>query len=163
MRPDPDAGPNEGYRLGVLSYVDDCAVWVTYEEAAESPVLIRERVDDLGSGVDSPIMDGVDVIDLNGDVWMNVGFDIERHNAELDFSPVGAEEENPVEAASFFEPDDVPIKGSALLEAIGPDVRLDPFDGHIRSLEPSSDPRTAPTSSSRQIRIRSGAVARHER
>jgi hypothetical protein len=44
----------------VLRHVDDCAVWVADEETAESPVLVRERVDDLGTGDDGPIVDGVD-------------------------------------------------------------------------------------------------------
>jgi hypothetical protein len=36
----------------VLRYVDDRAVGIAHEEAAEPPVLIGQRVDDLGSGVD---------------------------------------------------------------------------------------------------------------
>lgn len=146
---DPVAYAMDFWWLSVLRHVDDRAVGVADEEAAESPILVRKRVDDLGSRGDSTIVDDVDIIDLDGNIRMDMGLDIEGHDAELDLALVGAEEENPVEAAVFLEPYDVAIKGSAFLEAVGPDVGLDSFDGHVRSVEPLRDPQRTRTSSSR--------------
>ena len=57
---------------------------------------------------------------------------------ELDFLLIGTEEQNPVEAMTAVEPDDLVVERPALIETLGEDVRLDPLDGHIHVL-PAGD------------------------
>ena len=49
----------------MLSHVDDSAVRVSHKESSEPPVLVGKRVDDLGSGLDGPRVNYVDIVHLN--------------------------------------------------------------------------------------------------
>jgi len=120
----------------VLGHVDDGAVGVSDEKSPQSPVFAGQEVDDLGSSPHRPLVNRVDVVDLDGDVGMDVGLDVQPGDAELHLGAVAAKEQDPVEAALLFQPDDALVEGPALVEAVGLDVGLDPPDPHSGSLVP---------------------------
>src|ERR1700730_5836319 len=94
----------------VLGHVDDRAVRVSDKESPEAPVLVRERVDDLGSSLDGSAENRVDVVDLDGDVGVDSGLDVQAHDTELHLAMVCPEEQNPVEATMLFQPDHIPVE-----------------------------------------------------
>src|SRR5262245_62975169 len=89
-------------------------------------------------------MNGVDVVDFNRDVRVDVGLDVELGDAQLHFGLVRAEKENPFESFAAVETDDVLVERSALVEPFGQDVRLYSSDGH-RSNKMASPLRASPT------------------
>jgi hypothetical protein len=76
----------------VLGHVDDSAVRVADKESAESPVFVRERIDDVGPSLDGSGENRVNVVDLDGDVRMDSGLDIQAHDTELHLGVVRTEE-----------------------------------------------------------------------
>ena len=96
----------------MLGDVDHRAVGIAHEEAAEAPLLVGDRVDDLGSRGYGTFMHLVDVVDFDRDVGMDVGLEVQLHHAQLHFGLVGAEEEDPVEAVPAVEADRLSAKRS---------------------------------------------------
>jgi hypothetical protein len=89
----------------------------------------KKRLDDFRSGGDGALVNRVDVVDLDRDVWMNVCVDVQLHHAQLHLGLVGAEEKDPVETLATRQSDHVVVERPALVEAIGEDVRLDALVG----------------------------------
>jgi len=141
----PDLGRAERVTAGLLT------LWTLAFDALVDDGELTGAVLDALTAWYSAIVDSVDIVDLYGDVRVDMSLDIESHDAELDLALIGAEEENPVEAATFLESYDVTIKGAAFIETIGSDVGLDSFDGHAQSLERWPDPRTTRKPSSRLL------------
>src|SRR5262245_43295677 len=121
--------------LAVLGDVDHRAVRVTHEEATQSPLLFGEWIEDLGPGLAGALEHLFHVIYLDRHVRMDVGLDVQLHHAQLNLALVGAEEEDPVEPFTFLEADHVDVEGSALVESVRQDIRLDPLHGHVRTLD----------------------------
>src|SRR6266487_4329851 len=118
----------------VRGHVDDGAVWVPDEKPPQSPLFAGKGIDDLGSSLHSPLVNRIDVVDLDGDLRMDVGLDVQPRDAELHLMAVAPEEQDPVEAAMFLQPDDALIEGPALVEVVRSDIGLDSLDSHQRSL-----------------------------
>src|SRR6185369_2019135 len=116
--------------LAVLRDIDDRSVRITDEEASEPPLLIRERIDNLSSSRDGASMDLVHIIHLDGDVWVDPCVHVELHHAELHFSLLRPEEQDPFESVCLAETEDAGVERPALVEALRKDVRLDPLDRH---------------------------------
>jgi hypothetical protein len=75
-------------------------------------------------------MHGINVVYLDRDVRVYASLDVELHHAQLHLALLGAEEDDPVEAAATIEADHILIERPALVEPLGQDVRLDPLDAH---------------------------------
>ncbi len=88
----PMAGGRGMASVGVLGDVHDRAVRIAHEEASETPLLVGDRVGDLGAGFDRACVDFVDVVDLDGHVRVLVCLDVQRRDAELDLALLGAED-----------------------------------------------------------------------
>jgi hypothetical protein len=99
-------------RLVVLGDIDDGPVRILHEEPPEPPVLVSEWIDDLGTRSRSALVGRVDIVNLDRDIWMHLGFDIEPHDAELDLALVRPKEEDPVETFPLIEADDSPVEDS---------------------------------------------------
>jgi hypothetical protein len=65
------------------------------------------------------VHNSVDVVNLDRYVRMNVRLDVELHHAQLHFSLIGSEKQNPVEAVTSVKSDDVVVESSALVEVLG--------------------------------------------
>jgi hypothetical protein len=63
--------------------IQDDAVRIADEEAADAPRLVRERTDDLRARGQRPRMDGVDVFDLDGHVRVDRLGGVVPDDAEL--------------------------------------------------------------------------------
>jgi hypothetical protein len=88
------------------------------------PLLVGEWVDDLGSRLNGSLVNRVDVVNLNGDIRVDAGLDVQFHHAERHLASAGAEEQDPVQAAMVLQPDHVLVEGPALIEPIRLDIGL---------------------------------------
>ena len=101
----------------MLRDVDHGAVRIAHEETLQPPLLIRQRVDDFGLSTTSPFVDGLNVINFDGNVGVDVSLDVELHHAQLDFTLIRPEEEDPIEPIAAVEADDIVIERPAFVEA----------------------------------------------
>jgi hypothetical protein len=94
----------------VLGDAEHGSVWITDEEPSEAPVLVGDRMDDLRPFHERTFVDRVDVVDLDRNVRADMSLDVELQHAQLDFTLVRAEEQNPVESIAALQPDDLVIE-----------------------------------------------------
>jgi hypothetical protein len=110
----------------VLGYVDHSAVRIAHEESAQAPLFVGERVDDLGASRASAVVHSIDIVHFDRNVSVDVSLDVKLHHAQLHLALIRPEEDDPIETLATVEADHVVVEGSAFVEALRQDVRLDP-------------------------------------
>ena len=103
------------------------------EEAPHPPRLVGQRVNDLGTCLDSSCVGGVYVVDLNRDVRDDGSGLIVGHQADLVTRSMRiGQSHDPAVVHNRLEAKDVAVKALGFLERLAGKVRNHPLDAHTR-------------------------------
>ncbi len=110
--------------------IDDPAVRVLDEEAADAPLLVLERPDDLCAGGQHGCVGRVHVIDLDAHVGGDRGGFVMRHEDELRGGVAGGRESHdPPQVHDFLESQQA-VERAGFLQVVGLDVGDDTTYAH---------------------------------
>jgi hypothetical protein len=115
----------------VAHHINDHAIRVSNKEPADTPPLIRQRVNDLKAKSDGLRMYRVNIIDLNGHVRLWFGRSGLLHERDLSrWIPRRGERDNPIHVHGHVEAQELRVELPALMNPIAGDIWYNSSDAH---------------------------------